>query len=480
MRTPGILLTAPASGSGKTLITCGILQALVNRGMKIVSFKCGPDYIDPMFHGKVIGTKSRNLDTFFTDKTTTRYLYEKNAEGCDLAVVEGVMGYYDGLGGIRTEGSTYDVACTLDLPTVLIVNCQGASLSVLAVIRGFLEYRKDSHIIGVILNRISPMIYEPLRTLIEQELLIRVFGYVPKLPELSLESRHLGLVLPGEIEALREKLNRLAATLEKTLDLDGMLSFAGAYGKTGGAVDESSENSRKNIRETIRALSFSEHIRIAVAADDAFCFTYPDNLELLEEMGAELIGFSPVRDQSLPPDLSGLILSGGYPELHAEALGRNCAMREAVRKAVESGMPCIAECGGFLYLHRELEGGDGGSYPMAGVLDAKAYRTEKLSRFGYITLEAGEDQLLGKAGTKIRGHEFHYWDSESCGRRFRARKPSGGREWDCVHGTRTLYAGFPHLFYYSCLQVPHDFLAACFAYRQSKDLQPWRNESCYM
>lgn len=461
MRTPGILLTAPASGSGKTLITCGILQALVNRGQKIVSFKCGPDYIDPMFHGKVIGTKSRNLDTFFTDADTTRYLYEKNTEGFDLAVVEGVMGYYDGLGGIRTEGSTYDVARTLDLPAILIVNCRGASLSVLATVRGFLEYQKDSHICGVILNQISPMIYGQLRVLIEQELQIRVFGYVPKMANLSLDSRHLGLVLPGEIRALQKKLNDLAEKLEETLDLDGMISeIKTAEYRTAGKSD---------IRKEIRALSFPDKIRIAVAEDDAFCFTYLDNLELLEEMGAKLVPFSPLRDGRLPEAVSGLILSGGYPELHAKELGSNRSMRASVRKAVADGMPCIAECGGFLYLHRELEDTDGRFYPMAGVLDAKAYRTEKLSRFGYVTLTAEEDQLLGKAGTQIRGHEFHYWDSESCGESFHARKPAGRREWDCVHGTNTLYAGFPHLFYYSNLQVPHAFLRSCFAYQ---GLQP--------
>lgn len=461
MRTPGILLTAPASGSGKTLVTCGILQALVNRGQKIVSFKCGPDYIDPMFHGKVIGTKSRNLDTFFTDADTTRYLYEKNTEGFDLAVVEGVMGYYDGLGGIRTEGSTYDVARTLDLPAILIVNCRGASLSVLATVRGFLEYQKDSHICGVILNQISPMIYGQLRVLIEQELQIRVFGYVPKMANLSLDSRHLGLVLPGEIRALQKKLNDLAEKLEETLDLDGMISEI----KTA----EYRAAGKSDIRKEIQALSFPDKIRIAVAEDDAFCFTYLDNLELLEEMGAKLVPFSPVRDGRLPEAVSGLILSGGYPELHAEELGSNRSMRASVRKAVADGMPCIAECGGFLYLHRELEGTDGRFYPMAGVLDAKAYRTEKLSRFGYVTLAAEEDQLLGKAGTQIRGHEFHYWDSESCGESFHARKPAGRREWDCVHGTNTLYAGFPHLFYYSNLQVPHAFLRSCFAYQ---GLQP--------
>lgn len=458
---PRVLLTGVSSGCGKTTVACAVLQALVDRGLRVGAFKCGPDYIDPMFHGKVIGTKSRNLDTFFTDADTTRYLYEKNTEGFDLAVVEGVMGYYDGLGGIRTEGSTYDVARTLDLPAILIVNCRGASLSVLATVRGFLEYQKDSHICGVILNQISPMIYGQLRVLIEQELQIRVFGYVPKMANLSLDSRHLGLVLPGEIRALQKKLNDLAEKLEETLDLDGMISeIKTAEYRTAGKSD---------IRKEIRALSFPDKIRIAVAEDDAFCFTYLDNLELLEEMGAKLVPFSPVRDGHLPEAVSGLVLSGGYPELHAKELGSNRSMRASVRKAVADGMPCIAECGGFLYLHRELEGTDGRFYPMAGVLDAKAYRTEKLSRFGYVTLAAEEDQLLGKAGTQIRGHEFHYWDSESCGESFHARKPAGRREWDCVHGTNTLYAGFPHLFYYSNLQVPHAFLRSCFAYQ---GLQP--------
>lgn len=452
MSTPRILLTAPASGSGKTLITCGILQALVNRGLRVASFKCGPDYIDPMFHGRVIGTKSRNLDTFFTDADTTRYLFEKNASGCDVAVAEGVMGYYDGLGGTRTEGSTYEVACTLDLPAVLIVGCRGASLSILATIKGFLDYRQDSHIKAVILNQISPMIYGQLKPLIEQELGVKVLGYVPKVTELALESRHLGLVLPGEIEALKEKLNRLADVLEDTLELNGLLEIA-----------EESPALTVN-RPAIPKAEHADRPRIAVAQDEAFCFTYLDNLELLEEMGAVLVPFSPMKDRALPPGVSGIILSGGYPELHAKTLSENVSMRNSIKDAVAHQMPCIAECGGFLYLHRELEGSDGVFYPMAGVLDAKAYRTDKLGRFGYITLEAEEDQLLGKAGTKVRGHEFHYWDSERCGESFHAKKPVGKREWDCVCGTETLYAGFPHLFYYSNMQVPYKFLEKCREY----------------
>lgn len=449
---PRILLTAPASGSGKTLITCGILQALVNRGMKVASFKCGPDYIDPMFHGRVIGTRSRNLDTFFTDTETTRYLFAENASDCDIAVTEGVMGYYDGLGGIRTEGSTYDVAAALAIPAVLIVSCRGASLSILAMIKGFLEYRPDSRIKAVILNQISPMIYGQLKPLIEEKLGVKVLGYVPKLTDLNLESRHLGLVLPGEIEALKEKLNRLAAVLEETLDLDAFCALA-----------EDTEELTIQVPE-IPVLEAPKKIRLAVAADDAFCFTYQDNLKLLETMGAELVFFSPLQDKKLPEEVDGMILSGGYPELHAKTLSENHSMREAIRKAIEDGMPCIAECGGFLYLHRELEGQDGVFYPMAGVLDAKAYRTNRLGRFGYITLTAEEDQLLGKAGMEIRGHEFHYWDSEQCGNSFHAKKPVGKREWDCVNSSKSLYAGFPHLFFWSNPEAAYEFLKKCEEY----------------
>ena len=466
MSTPGILLTAPKSGSGKTLITCGILQAFVNRGLKTISFKCGPDYIDPMFHGRVIGTKSRNLDTFFTDQDTARYLYAKNAAGFEAAVVEGVMGYYDGLGGTEIRGSTFDVARTLNLPAVLILDGRGASLSILAMIKGFLEYQADSQIRGVILNQVSPMIYRQLKVRIEEELKVRVFGYVPKMTELSLDSRHLGLVLPGEIGALKEKLCRLAGELEQTLDLDGMLELAQRH------CPHYEEEAGKKIREKIREKALPAKVSVAVARDDAFCFTYLDNLELLEEMGAELVYFSPLCDTELPKGVSGLILSGGYPELHGEALGGNVSMRTNIRKAVEGGMPCIAECGGFLYLHRELEGADGRFYPMAGVLDARAYRTGKLSRFGYVTLKAKEDQLLGKAGMEIRGHEFHYWDSEDCGAVFHARKPAGSRSWDCVQAGPALYAGFPHLFYYSNLQAPASFLRACLDYQKSASSVP--------
>ena len=453
MRVPRIMLAAPASGSGKTLITCGILQALVNRGFNVASFKCGPDYIDPMFHSRVIGVKSGNLDTFFTDRETTRFLFGRRAAEAEVSVVEGVMGYYDGLGGISEEASSSDVAETLDMPVVLVVNCRGMSISVVPLIKGFLEYQKPSHIRGVILNQMPKALYPDMKEQIERWLPVKVLGYVPKAEDLVLESRHLGLVLPGEIERLKEKLNQLAEVIEESIDLDAFLAMAWE------AEDFTYETPE------IPKLSGTEKVRIGVAEDEAFCFTYRDNLQLLKDMGAELTSFSPIRDKSLPEGLHGLLLSGGYPELHAKELSENASMRRSVREAIEKGLPCIAECGGFLYLHRTLEGADGVEYPMVDGIKARAYRTDRLSRFGYIEMEAKRDQLILKEGEKARGHEFHYWESENCGDAIHAKKPLRKRSWDCVHGTDTLYAGFPHLFFYSNPAVVWNFLQKCEEYQ---------------
>ena len=459
MRLPRIMLAAPASGSGKTLVTCGILQALVNRGLRVASFKCGPDYIDPMFHSRVIGARSGNLDTFFTDGETTRYLFGRVASEADISVIEGVMGYFDGLGGISEQASSSDVARTLDAPVVLVVNCRGMSLSALALIKGFVEYRKPGQIRGVILNQLPASLYPDLKERIEEELPVRVLGYVPKAEDLVLESRHLGLVLPGEIERLREKLQKLAALLEETLDLEGLISMAREAPQLLYREPEL-PRAQAQLPGHGKILRHGT-IRIGVAQDEAFCFTYRDNLQLLQDLGAELVPFSPLADAGLPENLQGLILSGGYPELHAARLAENASMREAVREAVQGGLPCIAECGGFLYLHRTLEGEDGKDYPMADVISARAYRTPRLSRFGYITLTAKEDQLLLAKGEEIRGHEFHYWESESCGEAMRAQKPLRKRGWDCVHGTASLYAGFPHLFFYSNPDAALRFLEKC-------------------
>ena len=354
MKIPRILLAAGASGSGKTLITCGLLQALVNRGLKVASFKCGPDYIDPMFHSRVIGTRSRNLDTFFTDGDRTRYLLAKNASDCEIAVMEGVMGYYDGVGGITSRASAYDLASTTDTPVILIVNSRGMSVSLAAYVKGFLEYKKDSHICGVIFNQMSPMLYPRMKKLLEEELSVKVLGYVPKVEDCVIESRHLGLVLPEEIPELKSRLQKLSEVLEKTLDIDGILELAGEAPEL--AAPETEMLIQK---DTAFGYRTEEKVRIGVADDEAFCFFYADNLNLLEQMGAELVRFSPIHDRELPEDLDGLLLSGGYPELNGEALEENQEMCTRIREVILDGMPCLAECGGFMYLHQEMEDMEG-------------------------------------------------------------------------------------------------------------------------
>lgn len=457
MKIPRILLAAGSSGSGKTLITCGLLEALVERGLKTASFKCGPDYIDPMFHSRVIGTKSRNLDTFFTGSEVTKYLLTRNARDCEIAVMEGVMGFYDGVAGTTTTASAYDLAKVTDTPVILIVNSRGMSVSLAAYVKGFLEYKKDSHIKGVIFNQMSPMLYPRMKKLLEEELGVAVLGYVPKVEDCVIESRHLGLVLPDEIPELKDRLHKLAGVLEETLDIDRILELAGEAPDLLDAKPESVTDFR-----------LSEPVRIGVAEDEAFCFFYADNFRLLSEMGAEIVPFSPMEDKQLPDDLDGLLLYGGYPELNGKKLEQNTTMKDMIREKLKAGMPCMAECGGFMYLHEEMEGMDGNFYQMAGVIPGKAYRTPKLSRFGYMTLTQKKPALGMEDFGEIPAHEFHYFDSENCGGDFHAAKPESKRGWDCIHGTDTMLAGFPHLYYYGNPEVPKAFLKKCLAYKKQR------------
>ena len=445
---PRIMIAAPASGSGKTLVTCGILQALVDRGMKVSSFKCGPDYIDPMFHSRVIGTRSKNLDAYFVGPDVLRYLFARTAEGSDISVIEGVMGYYDGLSADSSDCSSRDVAAMTDTPTVLLIDARGASASVLAVLKGFMEYSGNT-ISGVIFNRMSERVFEALKPKAEA-MGVKAVGYVPKVTDLVLESRHLGLVLPSEIDSLREKLHRLAGILEQTLDIDALISMASEAGDL--------DHTEPEVPSVGRA-------RIGLASDEAFCFTYEDNIDLLRRCGAEIVPFSPIHDPELP-DVDGIVLSGGYPELHGKELEANGPMRRSIREALESGMPCMAECGGFMYLHERVEDSDGVMRGMCGFLEGEARNTGKLTRFGYAEFTSCEGML--PAGTRVKGHEFHYWDSTDPGSDWSARKPSG-REYGCIRDSGSVVAGFPHLYYYSNPDVPAAFVRRAIGYRDSKD-----------
>ena len=445
MDSPRVLIAAPASGSGKTTVACGLLRALTERGLKARAFKCGPDYIDPLFHEAALGVPSANLDLFFDGAEGVAGTYARYAEGADVSVIEGVMGYYDGLAAASDEGSAYRTAKALSAPAVLVADARGQSLSAVAALEGFLRFRPDSGIRGVIFDRMSEGTFAALRAEVER-LGVKALGHLPNAPDVMVKSRHLGLVTPGEMRDIGEKLESLARLTERTVDVDGVLELAA---------------SAPFLETPEKRGCAAPRTRIAVAKDEAFCFLYRANLDLLRELGAELVFFSPIRDKALPEGTCGLLLPGGYPELYAEALTDNATMRAAIAEAVRGGMPCLAECGGFLYLHREMEDMRGAFLPMAGVLNAKAWRTPRLGRFGYVALAAKKDTAFLPAGETVRGHEFHYYESESCGEDLRAEKPSGARGWDCVHAEGRLFAGFPHLYYPSDRAFAERFVRAC-------------------
>lgn len=456
------MITAASSGSGKTMITCGLLELFKRKGLNPLACKCGPDYIDGLFHKQVLELEGMNLDSYFEAPEELRDKYSCLSKD-HLPVVEGVMGYFDGLGGSTTRASSWEVAHILDLPAVLVVDARGVSVSLAALIKGFLEFERPmgSQIKAVIFNRMSPMLYPRIRELVERETGIRAAGFVPELDFLKVGSRHLGLVLPEEIAGLREQMNRLGKCLEETIDWE-FLEELGAEKEGRDALEE--ENTEASCTA---AFSF----RLGIAMDEAFCFYYQDNLRLLERLGGELVYFSPIHDRSLPEQLDGLILGGGYPELYCEALSLNESMRESVKKAAEGGLPVLGECGGYLYLLEELEAEDGRIWPMTGVLKGKGYKKGKNSRFGYIGVEAEKDSLYLKPGEQIRGHEFHYWDCEVLEEEWvmRAKKPVGNRSWPCIRIKNQVMAGFPHLFYPSCPAFAVRFAKACVRYKRKRD-----------
>ena len=444
---PRVVLAGTHSGCGKTTVTCAVLQALADRGLRLGAFKCGPDYIDPMFHRRITGARSANLDPFFFDENTLRALLAQNGGDREISVIEGVMGYYDGV-GMTAEGSTYQVARATESPVVLVVGARGAALSAVASALGFLSLFPDNRIGGVIFNQCTEKTYPALAEAVTARLGIRPLGYLPRLPGAALESRHLGLVTADEVRDLREKMHALAVQAEKTLDLDGLLALA-------------EQAPPLTWEET--PLPRLERVRIAVARDKAFCFYYEDSLNVLRRLGAELVDFSPLEDPALPEDIHGLYLGGGYPELYTEQLSANESMRRSVCRALERGLPCIAECGGFMYLNETV-----GGAPMAGYLKGRCADSGRLTRFGYVTLRAREDNLLCRAGEEIPAHEFHYWDCTRPGDGFTARKPDG-RQWACAVSTPRLYAGFPHFHFCANPAFARRFYETCIEEKHSHD-----------
>lgn len=465
MKINRFMIAAPKSGSGKTMITCALLQLLKDSGKNVSSYKCGPDYIDPMFHKKVLGVPSKNLDTFFTDeKTTVQLFLDKRADG-DFAVLEGVMGLYDGLGGIYEQGSSYHLAKVTQTPIILVVDAKGMGKSVLALIAGFLQYDTHHLIKGVLLNRMSKGYYDIIKPLIEKELSVKVVGYFPEQKDIRLESRHLGLVMPDELADIKEQLDELAGRLKKTIDLEMLLDVA----------VEAEEITKTTNTEQMQIQNQNNKVNIAVAMDEAFCFYYEDNLRLLEKCGAKLQYFSPLHDTKLPDNCDALLLGGGYPELYAKELSENLSMRNSIKTAFKTGLPTVAECGGFMYLHTYIhniceEDADVQNYVfgMTGALDSECHFKGKLVRFGYIELAEKHSNFLS-TDEKIRAHEFHYYDSTDNGADCIATKPATGRSYDCVISHDNYWLGFPHLYYPSNPHFAESLVRKAYEYRRNKN-----------
>ncbi len=565
-----VVLAGAHSGVGKTTITMGILHVLAGK-MKVRAFKVGPDYIDPAFHSSITGNPCRNLDNWILSEDTVRYLFIKNSAGGDISVIEGVMGLYDGAGGSAYTGSTAGVARILNAPVILVINGRGMAASAAAMVKGYRDYDENLDLKGVIINNISSrQHYLLLKDVIERDTEVKVVGYLPRDDGIVFSSRHLGLVPRGELGELQPVLSRLEQLINDCMDIPAIISIAneagdmplmekdepcrnGEDGHPGGPVQATGRNDdachlkhrpiksynkfynkfynksfnksfnktfnkafnktfNKIFNKTFNKTSVQK-VCLGVALDRAFNFYYQDNLDLLEELGAELVFFSPLQDKELPPALDGIMLGGGFPEVFARELQDNLSLRREIKSLINAGMPVWGECGGLMYLSEGIVDMDGNAWEMVGAVKGITRMTGRLQRFGYVEIEWLEDNILAEKGRKVRGHEFHYSvleDTEPAkagsgepinsnsnsnsssnnsdnsgnsltpqrGNNYSLRvsknsKPAGNQTgpeknktgWVCGITKENMLAAYPHIHFYADLSLARNFLNNCRQYR---------------
>ena len=395
MILPRLVIAGTSSGVGKTTVTLAILAALKARGRQVQPFKAGPDFIDPSHHAVATGRASRNLDGWMLGEAVNRDIFTRAAVDADISIVEGMMGLFDGSSPLNEIGSTAELAKQLDAPVLLVIDGSAMARSAAAMVSGYAKFDPALRVAGVLFNRVgSDGHYKLLKAAVEQESDVVAVGYLRSDPAVTISDRHLGLVTAME-QGTGELYGRLANAAEETIDLDRIEALARSCREWPTALPQ--PVARRDARM----------VRIGVAQDLAFCFYYPDNLELLEAEGAELVRFSPMNDQVLP-DVDMLYLGGGYPELHGERLAGNIAMRMAIRQFAEQGGTIYAECGGMMYLTQAIRDFAGTSHEMVGLFSAEAVMKKPGLTLGYRTMELSHDCILGAAGTTARGHEFHY------------------------------------------------------------------------
>jgi cobyrinic acid a,c-diamide synthase len=454
----GFLIAGTASGVGKTTVTLAITAALRRRGLTVQAFKGGPDFLDTGHHSRITGRAARNLDTWMLSAEANREVLHNASLDADILLVEGMMGLFDGKDGATESGSSAEIAKLLKLPVVLVLDSSKTARSIAAVVLGFELFDPELSLAGVILNRVaSERHFRMLEAAIKSACKTPVLGWLPRDSAIGIPERHLGLQTAeeGELgEALEHRIDVLAGLAETRLHLRDLMEL-----QCGLKIDSRPSQTRSQA---------SEQVRIGVARDLAFSFYYEDNLDLLRHHGSTLVPFSPIRDGSLPADLDALYLAGGYPELHASAISKNSTMLSAIRDFAASGRPIYAECGGMIFLSRQLTTRDGTTYPMADVLPFDIDMTEKLIDFGYVVVELTDDCLIGNAGTVVRGHSFHYSriaNDHNVTSNYRVQYSLSGRTQQEGYRVGNVLASYVHLHFRAGTSITRSFVDAAIASR---------------
>jgi cobyrinic acid a,c-diamide synthase len=444
-----IVIAGTHSGSGKTTITAGLLAALRKKGLKVQPFKVGPDYIDTGYHAVAAGRMSYNLDFWMMPAENILQLFGHGMEGMDIGVIEGVMGLYDGIGS-TPEGSTAEIAKLLNAPVLLVVDAGGMSTSAAAQVLGYKSFDRDLRLAGVIVNNVgSEHHYKLVKEAIETYTGVPALGFLPRNREVTLPSRHLGLLPAEEMERHAEIINKAAGLVQEWIDLDRVI----ALGRTAGPLP------------SVSPLIFNSGrpVHIAVARDESFSFYYRSTLEVLAALGAELRYFSPMKDGCLPDKIDGLYLGGGFPEVFAGKLAANRSLLEDINRKLGSGLHCYAECGGFMYLTESIKEKNGEIHSMAGFFDGHTMMTDRLQRFGYVDIEFTADNVLGKAGHRARGHEFHHSLVEgiTCPATYLIKSAFSGGQWQCGYRRANTLAAYAHIDFWGYPDLARHFLDKC-------------------
>ncbi|WP_121661705.1 cobyrinate a,c-diamide synthase [Metabacillus litoralis] len=446
-----IVIAGTGSGVGKTTLTIGLMSALRKKGLTVQGFKCGPDYIDPSYHTAVTNRVSRNLDSWMLSEEKVLDIFSHGSKGADISIMEGVMGFYDGKDPRTNVGSTAEISMITESPVLLVVNCASMARSAAAIVKGFQMLSEGPNIVGVIANRVgSEGHFKLVKTAIEQECDVPVIGYLKRENDIEIPERHLGLIPSierGELDSFFDKLGELVL---ETVDIDRLLTLSEA--------EPIQHKSISSLFDKKKATS----VKIAVAKDAAFNFYYPENLEILETQGAELLYFSPLANEVLPEGADGLYIGGGFPEEFASELSKNDAAKTSIKKAIEQGLPTLAECGGFMYLTDSIETSEENRYEMVGVISGEVKMHTKRVALGYRDITGRKGNFLINENQKARGHEFHYSTFEphsDVTHAYETKGMRGTKLEGCL--THNLVAGYTHFHFASCPEMVENWITFC-------------------